>query len=192
MGFTPKLMSDAFTHSWSLVKEEPCSNCGGIDPDGVYECEGCQQGFCQNCLDDGGLYGAAHDRYFDTRLPEIDMTRSKLANEYMSFQGDIESGANNMCRNCFEEYEKSESGAIKDAIGDARMERDDEIEAERNTVWPPVRSDEQMEDLRIQQQRNEAEMDLSERLFGDRKFQLKNASSDEPFESAWSVVKNED
>ena len=41
MGFIPKPMSDAFTHSWSLVKEEPCSNCGGIDPDGVYECEGC-------------------------------------------------------------------------------------------------------------------------------------------------------
>jgi len=183
MGFTPKLMSDAFTHSWSLVKEEPCSNCGGIDPDGVYECEGCQQGFCQNCMDDGGLYGAAHDRYFDTRLPGIDMTRSKLADEYMSFQGSIESGANNMCRNCFEEYENSEPGAIKDAIGN---------HFRGWTVTGGRGSDEQMEDLRIQQQRNEAEMDLSERLFGDREFQLKNASSDEPFESAWSVVKNED
>jgi hypothetical protein len=94
-----------------------------------------------------------------------------------------------MCRDCFEEYEHNEPGAIKDAIGDAEFERDAEIEAERDAVWPPVRSDKQMEDLRIQQQRNEAEMDLSEQLFGDRKFQLKNASSDEPFESAWSVVK---
>ena len=106
------------------------------------------------------------------------MTRSRLADEYMSFQGSIESGANNMCRNCFEEYENSEPGAIKDAIGDTFR------------GWTVTGgSDEQMEDLRIQQQRNEAEMDLSERLFGDRKFQLKNASSDEPFESAWSVVK---
>lgn len=168
MVFTPKRMSEAFTHSWSLVKEEPCSNCGSIDPDGVYECEGCQQGFCQNCMDDGGLYGAAHDRYFDTRLSGIDMTRSKLADEYMNFQGSIESGANNMCRNCVEEYENSEPGAIEDAKENVIMESDDEID--------PLFS-----------------LPPDEPFFGDRQFPLnfrvKNASNDVLFESAWSVVK---
>lgn len=119
-------------------------------------------------MDDGGLYGAAHDRYFDTRLSGIDMTRSKLADEYMNFQGSIESGANNMCRNCVEEYENSEPGAIEDAKENVIMESDDEID--------PLFS-----------------LPPDEPFFGDRQFPLnfrvKNASNDVLFESAWSVVK---
>lgn len=118
-----------FDAAWKLTKfEERCDKCGESTGGEAYECNGCQEVLCPDCMSQGHS-GANYDEWADEKVVDahesgfhvgIPQTRAQLADEHMTFASPMDESAGNICADCLEDYDTQEKDAINQANEDMR------------------------------------------------------------------------
>jgi hypothetical protein len=199
-----------FDTAWKLTKfEEYCDKCGESTGGEAYECNGCQEVLCPDCMSEGHS-GANYDEWADEKVVDghesgfhvgVPQTRAQLADEHMSFATSMNESAGNICRDCLENYDMQEKDAINQANDDMREANEDyQTETRREPLdsqYTGKNMSQEEKDALTQERIDrlaEKTVDAQMRMrypkgpFGSKFDPMKYASEDK-FDTAWNSIR---